>query len=267
MKAEINNTTLHYLLDGPPDGEAVMLSNSLGADAGMWKYQVPELVKAGYRVVRYDNRGHGMSPATPPPYSLEILTGDALGLMDHLGLEKVHFCGLSLGGMVGQMLGAHHPERLVSLTLCATASFMTLTDAEWEERTEVARRHGVSALADATLERWFTSAGRTRLLEDVEETKKSILGTSFEGYAGCIAALRAMDLREAIGRISTPTLIIVGDQDEATPVDASEFIHSRIASSSLVVIPEAAHLVNIERREIFNEHLLAFLAKNTVPSP
>ena len=261
MQAEIHKTVLNYQLDGPSNADTVMLSNSLMSDLGMWKYQVPPLVEAGYRVLRYDNRGHGKSAVSPAPYTLELLTADALALMDHLGLEKVHFCGLSLGGMVGQMLGAFHDDRLLSLTLCATASFMTITEAEWDERTQAARTYGMDALADAVLDRWFTKAGQQRLAQDVAQVRKSIVETSFEGLTGCVAAIRSMDLREAISRISVETLIMVGTEDEGTPVSASEFIHKQVAASSLAVIPDAAHLVNMERFEIFNERFISFLQK------
>jgi 3-oxoadipate enol-lactonase len=262
IQAEINGTMLNYHVDGPEYGETVMLSNSLASDLGMWKYQEPDLIDAGYRVLRYDNRGHGQSAASPGPYSLELLAGDALALMDHLELEKVHFCGLSLGGMVGQMLGAFHGDRLISLALCATGSYLSLPDSEWEERVGAARANGMEALADGTIERWFTEAGRKRLAEDVAEVRKSIVNTSVEGYSGCVAALRAMDLREAIRGISIPTLIMVGAEDQGTPVSASEFMHKRIPASLLKVIPDAAHFVNMEQSEVFNAALIQFLGEN-----
>lgn len=256
---------LNYQLDGPPRGETVMLSNSLASDIGMWKYQVHALVEAGYRVLRYDNRGHGKSAAPPGPYSLELLTEDALALMDYLELEKIHFCGLSLGGMVGQMLGAFHGDRLISLALCATGSHISLPDSEWEERIKAARINGMEALAEGTLDRWFTKTGREHLREDVAKIRKSIISTSVEGYSGCVAAIRAMDLREIISGIFVPTVIIVGAKDQGTPVSASEFIHKRISESSLKVIPDAAHFVNMEQSEMFNDCLITFLAeKRTV---
>ncbi len=262
MQAEINGTTLNYQLDGPEYGETVVLSNSLASDLNMWKYQAPALVDAGYRVLRYDNRGHGQSAAPAGPYSLELLTGDALALMDHLELEKVHFCGLSLGGMVGQTLGAFHGDRLISLTLCATGSYMSLPDSEWEERVGAARGNGMEILAEGTLDRWFTEAGRKLLAEDVAEVRKSIVNTSVEGYSGCVEAIRIMDLREAIRGISVPTLIVVGAEDQGTPVSLSEFMHKRIATSSLKVITDAAHFVNMEQSEVFNTALIQFLGGN-----
>ncbi|HXK47649.1 MAG TPA: alpha/beta fold hydrolase [Deltaproteobacteria bacterium] len=258
LQANINGTMLEYLCDGPEVGEVVMLSNSLASDHSMWRYQVPCLVEAGYRVLRYDNRGHGRSASPPGPYSVEMLAGDALELMDHLGLEKVHFCGLSLGGMIGQMLGAFHGDRLASLTLCATGSYMPPPEL-WEERITTARSSGIEPLADATIDRWFTKAGQERLRGDVEEVRRTIVTTSIEGYCGCCAAIRDMDLREAIRNITTRTMIMVGEEDQGTPVSAAEFIHERIASSSLKVIPGAAHFLNMEQAGIFNATLLDFL--------
>ena len=130
---DINGTTFHYRFDGPENGLVVMLSNSLASDLTMWDNQIPALIKAGYRVLRYDSRGHGQSAVTEGPYSIEMLAADAVGLMDALGLDKVHFCGLSMGGMVGQMLGTRHDNRLISLSLCATSAHIAPREI-WDEQ-------------------------------------------------------------------------------------------------------------------------------------
>ncbi len=259
-RAQINGTMLNYRLDGPEGGETVMFSNSLAADLDMWKFQVPPLTDAGYRVLRYDGRGHGQSASSPGPYSMEMLAADAVGLIDFLGLDKVHFCGISLGGMVGQRLGAYHGDRLSSLILCATASCIPFPEI-WDERIEAARRGGMAALVDATLDRWFTPDGRRRLQREIGEIRTAILNTSVEGYCGCCRAIRGMDLREAIRNISVRTLIVVGEQDQGTPVSEAEFIGGRIASSVLTVIPGTAHLVNVEQADRFNAAVLEFLAQ------
>jgi 3-oxoadipate enol-lactonase len=178
--------------------------------------------------------------------------------MDTLNLQKVHFCGISLGGMVGQMLGAKHGERIHSLILCDTSSHMPPPE-QWDERIALIRRSGTAILADRTIDRWFTQSGQERLKTVVEKCRQMILDTPPDGYCGCGAAIRDLDLREAIRTISTRTLIIVGEQDEATPVAAAEFIRDWIATSSLKVIPDAAHLVNVEQAELFNAALLDFL--------
>jgi len=257
--ANVNGTSLNYLLDGPANGEVVMLSNSLASDLTVWKFQVPILTEAGYRVLRYDARGHGQSATPPEPYSIEMLSLDALNLMDFLGLEKVHFCGLSLGGMIGQMLGACYGNRLYSLILCDTTSYMPFP-VIWNERIKIVRKSGIAVLVDATIDRWFTKPGQERLQQEVEEVRRIILNTSEEGYCGCCSAIRDLDLREAIGSISIRTLIIVGEQDQGTPVSAAEFINERIASSKLRIIPDAAHFVNMEQPDTFNSTILDFLS-------
>jgi len=256
--ANVNETLLHYSVEGPENGKVVMLANSLASDRTMWKFQAPVLTEAGYRVLRYDSRGHGQSASPPGPYSIEMLTLDALGLIDFLGLEKVHFCGISLGGMIGQLLGAFHGDCLHSLILCDTSSY-TPSPEIWDERIQVVRKCGTSAVVDATIDRWFTKRGQERLQKEVEEIRRIILNTSSEGYCGCCAAIRNLDLRKAIGDISARTLIVVGEQDQGTPVSEAKSIKARIASSKLRIIPDAAHFVNVEQAGIFNDTILEFL--------
>jgi 3-oxoadipate enol-lactonase len=256
--ADVHGTTINFRLDGPERGPVVMFSNSLAADLTMWDAQVPALIAAGYRVFRYDSRGHGQSAAPTGPYSIALLASDAVGLMDALGLEQVHFCGLSMGGMVGQALGAHHGGRLMSLTLSSTSAYMPLREI-WDERIETVRKDGLLPLVDATIDRWFTKAGQARLRAEIEKVRRVILNMSVEGYCACCEAIRELDLRDALKAISTRTLVIVGEQDPGTPVSSAEFIHERIASSTLRVIPNAAHFVNVEQADRFNDALLDFL--------
>ncbi len=256
--AEINGTVLSYSLEGPENGEVVIFSNSLASDRGIWKFQAPVLMEAGYRVLCYDSRGHGQSASPAGPYSMEMLTLDAVGLMDFLGLKKVHFCGISLGGMIAQMMGAFHGERLLSLILCDTTSH-TASPEVWDERIETIRKFGTAAVVDATIDRWFTKAGQARLPGEVNEVRRMILNMSVEGYCGCCSAICSLDLRTAITGISARTLVIVGEQDEGTHVSEAEYIHGRIASSKLRIIPDAAHLVNVEQAGRFNAMVLEFL--------
>ena len=256
--ADVNGIKLHYRFDGPQRGEVIMFSNSLASDLTMWDSQIPRLSHAGYRILRYDNRGHGRSSVPFGPYTIEMLTSDVVGLMDHLGLKQVHFCGLSLGGMVGQMLGTLKGMRLISLILCDTSSYIEQREI-WDERIALVRKVGMERLVYATIDRWFTKAGQKRLKTKVEDTRQVILNTPIDGYCGCGLAIRDMDLREIIKGISVRTLIIVGEQDQGTPVSAAEFIHGKIGSSVLKVIPNAAHFVNVEQADIFNNTLLEFL--------
>ena len=224
----------------------------------MWDAQIPGLVRAGYRTLRYDTRGHGRSETPEGPYSIEMLADDAVRLMDALGLGRVHFCGLSMGGMVGQMLGARYSDRLLSLTLCSTAAHMPPREI-WDERIETVSEKGMDAAVDATIDRWFTKAGQGRLNTEVEKIRSMILATPVKGFCACCEALRDMDLRDPIRAIPTRTLIFVGEQDPSTPVSAAQFIHERIAASELKIIPNAAHFANVEQSDVFNKALLEFI--------
>jgi 3-oxoadipate enol-lactonase len=258
--AEITDgALLHYRFDGPAEApRTVMLCNSLASNLDMWNRQVPALIDAGFRVLRYDTRGHGQSSAPPGAYSVETLALDAVRLLDHLGLAKIDFCGLSLGGMTGQMLGARHASRLNTLTLCATAAFMS-PPGLWDQRIEAVRDGGMSGVADASLERWFTPNGRVRMAAEIDAIRGGILSTSVAGFCSCCAAIRDMDQRESIKVIGLPTLVIAGKDDPSTTVDAAEFIHAQIADSRLVIINDAQHFVNVEQAEPFNKALLEFL--------
>ena len=255
---DVNGVRLHYQLDGAADAPVVMLSNSLASNLSMWDSQVPALLDAGYRVLRYDTRGHGHSDVLPGPYTITQLAGDALGLLDALGLGKVHFCGLSLGGMTGQMLATHHGERLLSLTLCATAAYMGPPDL-WEGRIRQVTEHGMASVLDATLQRWFSPEGLAQMGAVLDPVKAGILSTPPAGYAGCGAAVRDMDQRETIRAIRTPTLVIVGADDPGTTVEHANLMVSRIAGAQLIVLPDSRHLLNIELPVPFNVGLLTFL--------
>jgi len=257
--ARLPDVTLSYRWDGPVNGPVVMLCNSLSSNLAMWNAQVPALVDAGYRVLRYDTRGHGASSIANSPTSIAALAGDALGLLDHLGVDRVHFCGLSLGGMTGQWLGTHHAARLQSLALCATAAYLGPPEM-WNQRIEAVAKGGMAAIAEATIDRWFTQASQQRLGAEIARIRDGILNTPVAGYRACCGAIRDMDQRDSIAAISLPTLVMVGAEDPSTPVAASELIHQRIAGSKLVVIPDSQHLFNVEEPAQFNAALLDFLA-------
>ena len=251
-----NDIEIYYELSGPADAPVVMLSNSLGTRLEMWDPQMAAL--AGYRVLRYDSRGHGRSGAPPGPYSIALLGEDALALLDALGIGQVHFCGLSKGGMVGQWLGSQHGERLLSLALCATAARIGSAEL-WNQRIEQSAREGMAALVDGVTERWFTPAYRATPRPEVEQVRAMILATPAHGYGGCCAAIRDMDQSEAVRAIRTPTLLIAGADDPATTLEVMRDLHGRIPGARLVEIPQAAHLVNIEQPERFNRTLTEFL--------
>lgn len=249
---------LNYQLEGDPAASPVMLCNSLSSTLSMWDAQVPALVAAGYRVLRYDARGHGASSVASGPTTIADLAADALALLDHLSLSRVHFCGLSLGGMTGQWLGTHHASRLRSLSLCATAAYMGPA-ALWDQRIAAVASGGMAAVADATIDRWFTPASQQRLPTEVARIRDAILHTPVAGYSACCAAIRDMDQRDTIAAIDLPTLVLVGADDPSTPVAAAELIHERIRGSRLHVIPDSQHFFNVEEPAQFNAALLGFL--------
>lgn len=245
-----------YRLEGLADAPVVMFSNSLAADLSMWDAQAKRLA-VRYRVLRYDTRGHGGTSAPTGSFSMEDLAGDAVALLDHLDVPEVHFVGLSLGGMIGQVMGARHGDRLRSLTLCATASDMD--PAVWKTRIEQVQRDGVAPLVEGTLERWFTQNFRASHPETMAAVGRAIAATSTAGYAGCAAAIRDMNLVPMLGDITVPTLIVAGADDPSTPPARAQAIHERIAGSRLVVLEHAAHLLNIEQAQAFGDLLEHFL--------
>jgi 3-oxoadipate enol-lactonase len=259
-KIEANGIRLHYELAGPANAPVVMLSNSLGTRLEMWDPQAHALAER-YRVLRYDSRGHGRSDAPNGPYTIDVLADDALGLLDALGIERAHFCGLSKGGMVGQVLGARHGERLISLALCATAAHMPQREV-WDERIRVATEQGMPALADGVIGRWFTEAFLREPSIVVDRVRQMILDTPPQGYAACCAAIRDMDLRHLITGIRVPTLVIVGEDDPATPPEKAREIQSLIPGAQLEVIPDAAHLLNIEQDVAFDAALTSLLDRH-----
>ena len=253
----VNNARIAYRLDGPAGAPVVMLSNSLMSTHAMWDPQIDALL-GRYRVLRYDTRGHGQSETTPGPYTIELLTDDAAALIDATGVGPVHFVGLSMGGMIGQQLGARHPDKVLSLSLCDTASEMPPRDV-WETRFATARAEGIAGLAESTIKRWFVPAFIEREPQAIDWVRKMILTTGVDGYIACGSAVRDMSQTHLLGRIRVPTQIIVGREDPACTLAASEVLHREIPGSVLHVIDDAAHLSNIEKPGQFTELLLTFI--------
>jgi len=254
---DAGGTRLFYRFDGPAGAPPLVLSNSLGTNLGMWDPQIGALA-ARFRVLRYDSRGHGQSAVPPGPYRIEELGRDLVGLLDALDLERVRFCGLSKGGMVGMWLGANAPERVERLILCNTSAHLPPKEL-WNARIEAVRSSGMAAVAPQVLERWFTPEFRARAPEPVEKVRQMLLTTPAEGYAACCAALRDMDQRESIASIRAPTLVVVGSRDPATPPEHGRAIAERIREAKVVELA-AAHLSNIEAKDGFNEAVLGFLS-------
>lgn len=250
---------LNYRLEGPVDAPVLVLSNSLGTTHEMWDAQVPAFSEH-FRVLRYDTRGHGSSSVTPGPYSIDQLGQDVLGLVDSLGIDRFAFCGLSMGGLIGQWLGIHAGERLTRLVVCNTGAKIG-TDEVWDERINTVLEGGEQAMRDmrdASVARWFTPDFAAQHPVEVARITQMIASTSPAGYAANCAAVRDADYREQLGAIKVPTLIVCGSQDPVTTPEHGRFIQARVEGAELVEF-EAAHLSNVEAGDAFTQRVLAFL--------
>ncbi len=253
---ELKGADIHYELSGFGQAPVLMFSNSLGTNMAMWDPQMQALSQ-NFRVLRYDTRGHGQSSASPGPYTIEQLADDVLALLDQLGFDQVHFCGLSMGGMIGMSLAMRVPHRLRKLVLCNTAPKIGSPET-WNTRIDTVRNSGMKAVVDGILERWFTPAFRASSPGAIEATKQMLLTTPVEGYVASCAAVRDMDASHSISSIRVPTLIISGTHDPvATPSDG-RFMAERIDGSKHTQLP-AAHLSNIEVSTAFTMEVAGFL--------
>jgi 3-oxoadipate enol-lactonase len=249
---------VYHEIDGPADGEIVVLSNSIGSNLHMWDPQIGPLTSAGYRVVRYDIRGHGRSPVPDGPYTLADVGGDLTALLDDLGVDRAHIVGLSLGGMTGMWLGAHRPERVRSLVLCCTSALLGPPEM-WVERARQVRAEGTESIADGGLTRWVTQAWREANPERAKVLRDMMVSTPDEGYAGVCAVIEKMDQTGDLASITAPTLVISGAEDPATPPEHGERIAAGIPGARFEVVPNAAHLGNYEQPEKFSELIIDHL--------
>ena len=247
---------IHVEVEGREGAPVLMLSNSLGTTLHMWNGQVAPFTQH-FRLVRYDRRGHGKSGVPAGPYTMERLGRDVLAVLDALGIEKINWCGLSMGGMVGQWLGANAPSRIERLVLTNTSSYFA-DKAMWNERLSLVREKGIAAFAAPNMERWFTKGFRERAPQVVARVQDMFAATPLEGYLACGAAVRDMDHRELLPKISAPTLVIAGRHDPATPPEANEYISNHIPSAQLALL-DAAHLSNIEQPKAYTDAVLEFL--------
>ena len=259
MLIKANGIQINYELLGRKDAPVVILSHSLSSSMVMWSPQIDSL-EPHFRVLRYDIRGQGGSEVTKGPYTLKLLGEDAIGLIDVLRIDKVHWVGLSMGGMIGQCVALDHPDRLKTLSLCDTGAIIA-DEAQpiWQERIDATRKKGMQSQVEATMERWFTPSYLSRNPQMLALIRRQFLATSVEGYLGCIEAIRKLNYLDRLSEIKIPTLIMVGEDDPGTPVSASEAMHQRLSNSRLVVLSSARHLSNVEQPEAFNNHLINFL--------
>jgi 3-oxoadipate enol-lactonase len=247
---------LNVQVEGRDDAPALMLSNSLGTDLRMWDDQAAEFGKH-FRLVRYDRRGHGKSGVPKGPYSFDRFGRDIVGILDALKIEKTNWCGLSMGGMDGQWLGANAPDRIAKLVL-ANTNFYYADKAPWADRIKLVRDKGLRSFVGMNMERWFTKRFRDSDPQAIARMTDMFVATDPEGYIGCVEAIRDMDYRASNPRITTPTLVIVGAQDVATPPTAGETIARDIKGAKVVSL-DAAHISNVEQPKAFADAVLDFL--------
>lgn len=259
MKIRTNGVELNYVAEG--DGPWVVMSHSLACNVSMWDEQVA-LLKRSFRVLRFDTRGHGASDSPAGAYTLDMLSDDLLGLLDGLGIDRTHYVGLSMGGMIGMTFALKHPGRFSSLVLCDTTSRVPPEAGPvWEGRIKSAAEHGMEPLVEATLQRWFTEPFYKSSKATMARVGQMIRSTPVAGYVGCCHAIPKINLTDRLGAIKCPVQVIVGDQDVGTPVAMSQAIHNAIPGSELVIIPSASHLSNLEQPQAFNRALTDFLGR------
>jgi 3-oxoadipate enol-lactonase/4-carboxymuconolactone decarboxylase len=255
MFIDVNGLTIHVLQDGPPGAAPLVLLHSLGTNAHIWDDQAAELSRS-FRVIRPDLRGHGLTGCTPGPYSMALLADDLAGLLDALGVGRAHIGGISIGGLVAQAFAAAHPDRAEFLILADTA--LAIPPAQsWTDRAALVRAEGISAIADAVIARWVTPA-----FLDAPATaglRAMLLRTPAEGYAAAAEAIAAADFTESTAALNIPALVIVADQDQATPVSSAEALHLALAGSLLVVVEDAAHIPTVEKPAEITAAIVNFL--------
>lgn len=249
---------INYTSEGPADAPVLMFSNSLGADLSMWQDQAAHFT-GDYRVIRYDQRGHGRSEVPPGPYSFELLTDDVIALMDALDIERVHFTGLSMGGMTALGMALDHGDRVASITACnCVAGYGPDALKVWDDRIAAVSANGLAPILEGTLQRWFTQPTIDARPDDMAAVRAMILATPVDGYLGCCGAIKGLKYLDRLGEIDLPALFVAGTHDQGAPVAAVKDMHERVRSSRFVEL-ETAHISNMERPAEFNAALGDFL--------
>ena len=259
MKIQVNGLSVAYDIAGS-SGEWVTLSHAHCCNRETWQ-ALRQQLSTHYRVLTFDARGHGDTSSTPPPYTMAELADDAFQLLQALGIHRTHWVGQAMGAMVGQTLALAQPQGIQSLVLAdSTLGNPQRSKPVWDERNALAQREGLEALVASTLERWFTPETLVTQVALMQWVAEMISRTRVDGYIGGSQAMAGLDLNQRIQEIKCPTLVMVGAHDPATPVEMARRIHSQITHSSLVVLPDASHMANLEQPEQFNHHVLTFLA-------
>jgi 3-oxoadipate enol-lactonase len=261
MLLPLNGRNIAYDLIGPEAAPVVCMTHSLASDGGMWAEQMPPLLSAGFRVLRIDMRGHGGSDPVSGAYTMEQLGSDVIAVLDALSLPKVHFIGLSIGGMIGQVVALDHQVRLLSALWCDTMPQAPPGSGPlWEERERTVREaNSLTPLADVTVERWLTDAVKQNNPGRYKQIRDTIVGTTPAGYLGCTAAIRNYDFVPRLGSVTIPVLVICGADDAGTPPEANRRIASLVADGRYEQIASARHFPNVEHPETFNHVMMDWL--------
>ena len=254
---DVDGIRLRCLVEGPENAPAIVFLNSLGTDVRMWDPQVGAL-RSRFRIVRHDSRGHGASDVPRGPYSIEQLGSDVVSLLDAFEIERVHLCGVSMGGLVAQWLAANHPERVERAIFVSTAVKIGSKD-RWDERIRALKAGGMPSIRDMVMERLVTRSFRQRSPDVAKSVEETLVSTPPAGYAASCLAVRDADLTHEVGRIRAPSLIVVGADDVVISQREAQELREHIAGSELVVLDDASHLCNLEQPERFNQAVLAFL--------
>ena len=262
MKTRANGIEINYEIHGKEGAPWLALSHSLACSVRMWDPQI-EALKSEYRILAFDTRGHGATEAPKGAYTLDLLADDLYFLLKELKITATHFCGLSMGGMIGQTFALKYPGVFKTLTLADTTSrYPAEAWPLWQDRIKTAQTKGMEPLAQPTLERWFTEPFRKSNPAAVDGIRKLIVSTPVAGYAGCCNAIPQINLTARLKEIKCPILVIVGADDPGTPPAMAREIHANAPGSKLVVLPSAAHLANLEQPEGFTRALREFLSSN-----
>ncbi|MFO0995900.1 MAG: alpha/beta fold hydrolase [Alphaproteobacteria bacterium] len=262
MLLTLDKRRIHYDLMGPERGPVVCLTHSLASDGGMWAEQVPPLLSAGFRILRLDMRGHGGSDPVPGDYTMAALAADVAAVLDSLGIDKAHFIGLSIGGMIGQAFAIGHAPRLHSAMLCDTLPQTPPGAADvWAPRISAVKgASSVAPLADSTIERWFTDAFKPRNPVRWRQIRDTIAATTAAGYLGCTAAILNFDFVPKLPTIKAPTLVVCGTEDLGTPPADNKRLASLVPGARYEDIANARHFPNVEHPEVFNRIMMDWLA-------
>jgi 3-oxoadipate enol-lactonase len=253
----VGDCVLHYAVEGAPGKPAVVFSNSLGSDLRIWDSLVPHL-RENFKLIRYDTRGHGLTEAPPPPYTIGDLARDVVRLLDRLEIQTAIVCGLSVGGLIAQQMAIAYPDRVRALVLCDTGARIG-TVASWEERMASVKKDGMGVLASASMERWFSEGFRSDRNDEMRGYANMVARTSVDGYLGTCCALRDADLIQAVKSVAKPTLVLCGDQDIATPPAMARELAGLVPNARVSLIPGAGHISCVEQPAVMAAQISEFL--------